>query len=302
MQTTASLDRSPRRASAWIAPLAAIVLAAGAGPRADGPRDGGPPAREPSSGPDKPAEKRDGGADRGFPWTADTEYVLSWTHERKRVGETRFRFRDLKAPPKDGAKAGAAPGPAERYVLTSRLEYSRDGNTQKTERELRFDSSLALLKYHTRSRLDAVNGAKAVQDAQGWREGKRLAIEVAQDSRGDRPARVELELPDGAWVLLASAPECLVLVLPRLLESEKPAPVPIAYPDFGKVFEVEFRPRGEEAVRLSGEGEVKCRRFEFSSGDRQLQGEVWIDARGRMLRYRQGSTEIQLESAGAKRP
>ncbi len=235
-------------------------------------------------------EARDDAA--GMPWRPGMEYVYTWTYERERVGETRFRVVDLRS------EDDAARGP-DRYRIDAAFDYKRDAVAQKIRRHLFLDAGWSMLRYTTRADMEHARGITSIQETQGWLEGRLLAIEVIHGGRKERRVRTSMPLEGAQHIFLTHAVESWAIFLARHLDDGRLATAKVAFPDFGKVFTVDFTLAGKEKIEV-GKEKIETRHFRFRSTDRQFSGETWLDDSGRLVRYRQGALTIQLTGVGKK--
>ena len=224
------------------------------------------------------------------PWDTGKEYTYNWVYNRKNVGKTHFKIVDLK---KTGVKKSGKSAP--QFEIQANLDYARDSSIIKSRRNIFYDSRGNVVRYHTRTNLNDVNGMKSYLEVQGWRDGKKLIIQATPNNLEDESVRSEIDISDG-HVILAHAVETLAVLLPRIIKDNSIPDTTLFYPDFGKSYLVKFKRHKNEEITLGDNKKVKCQLFSFKSEFKQLTGQAWLDGDGKLVQYRQGSLQIQLET------
>jgi uncharacterized protein DUF6134 len=98
----------------------------------------------------------------------------------------------------------------------------------------------------------------------------------------ESPIRHDLELPQDAFLYANQAVEHWAIFASRIPADAEKQSLRLYYPDFSKVFDVTFRKRGEETLRI-GATDVPVRRYDFQSSGNELKGGIWIDREGRLV-------------------
>ena len=126
--------------------------------------------------------------------------------------------------------------------------------------------------------------------------GGRLAMSAVRDGDPANEVRPEpLGVPGDAYLFLNQAFDNWAVLAASVLAGPGDHDAKVIYPDLHRVYEVHFKLEREEKVDLGRREAPLCRLYSFASKEGQFAGEVWVDARGRLVQHRQGELTVYLE-------
>jgi hypothetical protein len=220
---------------------------------------------------------------RALPWKVDRNYKYIWSRNQQKLGETTLRFQAVEVGPK----------PSWKLISQRRLEL--DGKVQTTRGELVFRADGAPLHYQENTAFSSPPFFGAVQDLEVQFRGREVTTTFVNNGKQETAARHKLEVPAGTLFYTAHALEHWT-VLALALGAEETRTLDIFYPDQNNVLRVTLRRAAKpETIELGGL-EVEARRHDFSYETYPETGSIWLDAGGRLLKYRSGSLTLQLEA------
>jgi hypothetical protein len=233
-----------------------------------------------------------------LPWKLGTEHRYLWLRDGKKVGETVFRIEAEQGTPREAPKvldtSAAAAGslPPSAYVLTSERTYDRDGFSQRGSGKTRIRPDGTPLSFEESLDTSTVKNASAHQETSIRFEGGRALVTYIPNRKTESPIRHDLELPQDAFLYANQAVEHWAIFVSRIPADAEKQSIRLYYPDFSKVFDVTFRRKGEETLRI-GATEVPVRRYDFQSSGNELKGGIWIDREGRLVQVEFPNTSPQ---------
>ena len=229
-----------------------------------------------------------------IPWVLDQEHTFNWISERQKDGVTKFRLTDLAASKENN------PMPSARYRLTSEWQFTAPGSSRKKELEVFLAADWSVLRFRSSEHFSGIDNKRANPVIEGAKEGDKLVLRSSEfkGKASEGKPTYEMDLPRDALIMPPQAIELWAVFLGQLgtarLE-EKNKQFPIAYPEFGKTFLVQFQLEDDKPLEFPGQDPIPCKHYSFKSQDKQLQGELWLDKESRLIRYQQGKRTVQLE-------
>lgn len=224
-------------------------------------------------------------AEDTVPWTLDTEHRYVWLREGQKVGETRFRLEEL---PRDGGE--------NVLVLTSRRSYDHQGLSQRSESTTVLSRRLFPIHFEETLHISALSGTRSRQDLRvDVKDGVATASWV-HNGKTSKPTKDTVELPDDSFLHASQAVEHWALFLTALPPGAREHVLRLYYPDFGRVLEVTFIARSEEALRIGGQ-QLTTTLYEFSADI--LRGRAWRDDEGRLVQIEFPEAGLQVVLAPA---
>jgi hypothetical protein len=235
-----------------------------------------------------------------MPWAHGKKHTYTWVRGGVHVADTEFRIEEIK---KNAGKSESGTRDTETsttgYRVHSRLRWESEIQTRDLDRQYLFDRTWSLQSIETTDNLLYASQRSSNKIEKTWKEGSVLLTELRQNN--DEPTRSEILLPGGAYVLPYDGVIVWALLMPLELPIDKSTDIRIGYPATGAVYDVRIRNRGSVRIKLLDGQAVNTIRYGFESKKRALFGDLWVDARGRVLRYQQGKLVIDLTSGSAKK-
>jgi len=228
------------------------------------------------------------------PVDLDRELRFVWILDRRKVGETVARVRQVDAPAGSPWK--------KMYRSSSRYSYDRDGQSQRGEHETWFDPSWKPVRYEWHFSWSGLKEYRARKDNEGHLRGGLLSYTVMENNDTGNAVKGELEVPADGYLYLSQAIDNWAILSGDLLREPRNYAAKVIYPDFIRVTEVTFTFEKEEPFEApgappgAGDPKALCRVYAFKTREGDHAGKVWIDRRGRMVQYVQGRLKIYLES------
>lgn len=262
--------------------------------------DGSPLSGSESSNDKQPLEEQKAGTaksatkKRTLPWEFDKKYVYSWVLGGVHVADTEFTIETIGKPSAPEKKPGKAGQENQGYRIHSKLRYESEAQTRDLTRHYVFDKNWNLQTVDSTDELRFVNSRQSNKTERIWKEGSVLVTEIQQNN--DEPTRSEIILPGSAYVLPQDGVVVWGLIMPLELPIDKSTRVRIGYPPFAALYDVKIRNRGSREIELRSGQTVDTLRYSFESKNRVLHGDLWVDSRGRVVRFRQGKLFIDLKS------
>ena len=273
--------------------LAAGGCSAARGQTSTRPEEKDPTANKADAGKakdEKPTAKSDEPAKPKKPqkhrWELLSDHVYKWVHERRAVGTTSFHITREK------------PGAPGAFKANVKFSYENEGTSITSQRQYSLDANWRLVSFEVETGVRTIKNVSAVVEASARRNGNELITTTVMNGDRDRSSETRLDYARDAYVLWPQSVELWALYSPTLLPVDETKTIRVLYPYFAKTYKVTITPKGDVEFRLGTET-IPCRRYRFRSDDRQLDGEIWADATGRMLAYKQGKLTISLEPGKA---
>lgn len=240
-------------------------------PLALGSSAGGVLAAEDPAGANVPSAKRAAVTPPAvLPWKTGTEHRYVWLQGAEKVGETRFRIREIV---EDGRPA---------YEIETSRTYDHEERSQSATSTTSIRPDGSPLRFSESCHMSAVRTLRAHQSTEITVAGGKALVTYVQNRREETRVRQEIECPDGAYLFASQAVEHWAIFLARLPRDGEDHVLKILYPDFKKVLDVTFEPQEKEALLL-GAQRIETTPFRFRSEDGQLRGSVWVDGAGRLV-------------------
>jgi hypothetical protein len=221
-----------------------------------------------------------------FPWKLDRAHKYLWISKGEKIGETTFQFRRERGP--DGPE----------YVVSTRRRIESGGRSQESEGSLRFrpDGRPLSFQEETEFTMGAAQAFSGHQEVRIEFEKDRAIATYVNNGRAESASRHEVRLEQPTFLFSTYCQEQWNL-FSRGLARPTAAKLAILYPEFGQVLTVEFTPRaGGEMVELGGK-KVEATRYAFECKLWKWKGNIWVDGRGRMLRYECDDLRIVLATS-----
>lgn len=205
-------------------------------------------------------------------WAVGEANRYLWFRGRERAGTTTFTV--VPHPTRDGF-----------HVVQVSLSYDHQATQLRIQRTYEVDEQWRLRRTESVTTMAGARNSRSVVRETGFVDGKWLVMEVVNNESEAETNRFRVPLPAGTFAMFPQGLEFWALYLPHMLPLT-PGVKKIVYPHFDRTFEVEFERVGPVEHR-HGEREVRLEHFKFQSKNRQIHGEVWIDAHGKLYQYKQ---------------
>ena len=224
-------------------------------------------------------------ADPGFGWKFDRGYKYLWITKGEKIGETVFRF---------SRKEGAAGAP-EYYQLVSRRKMESSGRIQDSSTTMIFakDGSPSSYQEETRIRLSSEKKFSSLQDVTIRFDNGKVTTTFVNNGNKEGASKKETTVGKDTFLFSTLCQEQWNLFT-RKLDSKGPTSLETFYPEFGVVMKIDFRPEVASAPLKIGNKEIPVTRFSFEAKKWKWTGNIWVDSRGRMLKYTSGPLTIVL--------
>ena len=224
-------------------------------------------------------------ADPGFGWKFDRGYKYLWITKGEKVGETVFRF---------SRKEGAAGAP-EYYQLVSRRKMESSGRIQDSSTTMIFakDGSPSSYQEETRIRLSSEKKFASLQEVTIRFDKGKATTTFVNNGNKEGASKKETTVGKDTFLFSTLCQEQWNLFT-RKLDSKDPTSLETFYPEFGVVMKIDFRPEVASAPLKIGNKEIPVTRFSFEAKKWKWTGNIWVDSRGRMLKYTSGPLTIVL--------
>jgi hypothetical protein len=227
-------------------------------------------------------------APSAFPWDLNRNFRFVWVQERKKVGETTFQLLDEPAP---------TGSPSKRvFRSVAKFSYKTEGKSIEGRHDTVLGQTFRPIRFKAGHWYQGLNRARSELRQEGAVTGGKLTMTTVSNNDVAGATRPEpIEAPADAYILLNQSVDNFAIIASHLLRDQKDHDARILYPDLLKCYEVHFAYEGEDVVDLGKPDRPRCRRFSFRSKEGQVSGRAWMDSRGRMVQYEQGSLRIYLE-------
>lgn len=231
-----------------------------------------------------PAQVADGAPDRPpFPWKLDRPYEYTWRLDGEPAGSLTLVFRRRKDA--DG----------EWLVLRTERRLRHGGKSLHSTGELHFDEKDGRpILYRDEAEASQANGSGR-QTTRIRFEKDRAESKIIPNSNAERAVEKTIPIKSDTLLFGTGALDHWTLFASRLRGREK-VKIPVLYPEFARVIEIEFTPKGEDEEIRVGDRTVRARKFEFRYRDFADRGEIWLDEEGRLIRYQSGPTLLELNA------
>ena len=217
-----------------------------------------------------------------FGWKLDRSYKYLWLKDKEKIGETVFRF---------SRKEGVAGGD-EYYQLSIRRKMEGEGELQDSVGTLLFSGDGAPLSYQEETSIRHAGGI-GLQEASIQFPAGRATTTYISNRKKKQGSKKEIPVDKGTFLFSTLCQEQWNLFTGKL-DRTRPKSIKILYPEFGKVIEIDFSPEVQSAPLTIGGNKIPVTRFSFKVKKGSWQGNIWIDAKGRMLQYASGPLKIVL--------
>ena len=232
-----------------------------------------------------------------LPWKLGRSYKYVWLRKKEKIGETTFRWR---RDTRDGAQRPDAPGDAGNhagYVLSSRRRLETDGKVEESEGTLRLlaNGRPLVFREETSYRMAATGNFRGRQELKVSFQSAKATVSYVTNRNFEDPSSHSVPLAKKGPTYLFSTYGIEQWNLFTLdLARAKTTTIEVVYPEFARRLRLELEPaRGTERLDI-GDRHLNTTRYDFRVKQWKWSGSIWIDARGRMLRYKSADLSLQL--------
>ncbi len=224
-------------------------------------------------------------ADPGFGWKLDRGYKYLLIENGEKIGETVFRFT---------RKEGAAGAP-EYYQLASRMKKESGGHIFDSSATTVFAKDGSPTSYHEeiRARQGSDKKFDHLQEVRIRFDNGKVTTTFVNNGNKIGASKNELAVSKDTFLFSSLRQEQWNLFTGKL-DSKGPTSLEIYSMEVSKVVKIEFRPEVTSAPLKIGKKEIPVTRFSFEAKKWKWTGNIWVDSRGRMLKYTSGPLTIAL--------
>jgi len=221
-----------------------------------------------------------------FGWKLDRSYKYLWLLNKKKIGETVFRF---------SRKEGIAGG-EEYYQLAIRRKKTQEGKIEDSVGTLLFTKNGYPTTYSekTNFRFASNKTFASLQEASIRFANGQVTTSYTSNRKKGEETRKTLRVGKDTYLFFHSCQEQWNLFTTRL-DATGPRTFKLFYPEFGEVLNIVFKPEVQSAPFTIGDRKIPVTRFSFAAKKySNWKGSIWVDEKGRMLQYASGPLKIVL--------
>lgn len=216
-----------------------------------------------------------------LPWAPEETHRFVWSEKDRPIGRITFRI--------------ARTREADRtiYRMTSYRHTDREGTIQKATSRLWFGPDRLPVRFEEVASVRTGPHSRGEQEVDVRFSPRKVRTRFVNNGREDRAVRRETEVPEGTFLFSSPALEQWIILAAEVSGHARRS-LDVYYPQFDAVLRIDFTREAAPRDLRVGDETVSATGYRFRTRGRAYEGTIWVDAKGRMLRYESGPLSLAL--------